>query len=99
MAMSGMLASRNLRVMAGATALSYAVAGRFVFAAGASGLAAMAVVLRRTVLQRMDSIAAGLQADDAGAIAAFRRTHVTAILANLAQLALIVWSLVALPLQ
>jgi len=84
---------------AAATALSYAAAGRFLFAAGATGLAAIAVVLRRTVLQRMDSIRAVLQADDAGAIAAFRRTHIAAILANLAQLALIVWSLVALPLQ
>ena len=84
---------------AAATALSYAIAGRLVFAAGATALAAIAVVLRRTVLQRMDSIRAVLQADDAGAIAAFRRTHIAAILANLAQLALIVWSLVALPLQ
>jgi len=84
---------------AAATALSYAIAGRLVFAAGATVLAAIAVVLRRTVLQRMDSIRAVLQADDAGAIAAFRRTHIAAILANLAQLALIVWSLVALPLQ
>ena len=84
---------------AAATALSYAIAGRLVFAAGATVLAAIAVALRRTVLQRMDSIRAVLQADDAGAIAAFRRTHIAAILANLAQLALIVWSLVALPLQ
>jgi hypothetical protein len=84
---------------AGATALSYAIAGRLVFAAGASGLAALAVVLRRTVMEKMDSLRAGLQSDDTDAIAAFRRTHVAAILANLAQLALIVWSLVALPLQ
>jgi hypothetical protein len=84
---------------AAATALSYAVAGRFVFAAGAAGLAATAVVLRRAVMEKMDLLRVELQADDTGAIAAFRRTHVAAILANLAQLALIVWSLVALPLQ
>lgn len=84
---------------AGATALSYAVAGRFVFAAGAAGLAALAVLLRRAVMQKMDLLRADLRSDDASAIAAFRRTHVAAILANLAQLALIVWSLVALPLQ
>jgi len=84
---------------AGATALSYAIAGRFVFAAGAAGLAATAVVLRRAVMEKMDALRVELQAEDAGAIAAFRRTHVAAILANLAQLALIVWSLVALPLQ
>ena len=84
---------------AGATALSYIVAGRFVFGAGAASLAAVAVVLRRTVMQKMDAIRAALHADDAAAISAFRRTHVAAILANVVQLALIVWSLVALPLQ
>jgi hypothetical protein len=84
---------------AGATALSYLVAGRLVFGAGAATLAAVAVVLRRTVMEKMDAIRAELQADDAAAIAAFRRTHLGAILANVAQLALIVWSLVALPLQ
>ena len=83
---------------AGATSLSYAVAGRFVFAAGAAGLAVVTIFLRRTVMQRMDSLRAELHANAASAIAAFRRTHLAAILANLAQLALIVWSLVALPL-
>ena len=84
---------------AGATALSFLVAGWFVFAAGAAALAAAAVVLRRSVMQTMDAIRARLQAQDAVAIAAFRRTHLAAIGANLVQLALIVWSLVALPLQ
>ena len=83
---------------AGATSLSYAVAGRFVFAAGAAGLAVVTIFLRRTVMQRMDSLRVDLQANAASAIAAFRRTHLAAILANLAQLAVIVWSLVALPL-
>jgi len=83
---------------AGATSLSYAVAGKFVFAAGAAGLAVVTIFLRRTVMQRMDSLRVELQANAASAIAAFRRTHLAAILANLAQLAVIVWSLVALPL-
>ena len=83
---------------AGATSLSYAVAGKFVFAAGAAGLAVVTIFLRRTVMQRMDSLRVQLQANAASAIAAFRRTHLAAILANLAQLAVIVWSLVALPL-
>jgi hypothetical protein len=88
-------------VAAGATSLSYAVAARFAFAAGAAALAFLAVVLRRVIMQRMDALRAELQSDAGatGAIGAFRRTHVAAILANLAQLALIVWSLVALPLQ
>jgi len=84
---------------AGATALGYAVAGRWVFAAGAAVLLAATVVLRGAVMGKMDSLRAELQAEDTAAIAAFRRTHVAAILATLAQLVLIVWSLVALPLQ
>jgi len=83
---------------AGATSLSYAVAGRFVFAGGAAGLVVVTIFLRRSVMQRMDSLRAELHADAASAIAAFRRTHLAAIVANLAQLADIVWSLVALPL-
>lgn len=84
---------------AGATSASYAFAGRFVFAAGAAGLAVLTFVLRRAVMHRMDSLRAELQANTASAIGAFRRTHLAAILANLAQLVLIVWSLLALPLQ
>ncbi|HSC62194.1 MAG TPA: hypothetical protein VLD35_01055 [Caldimonas sp.] len=83
---------------AGATALSYAAAGKHVFAAGATALAVLTIFLRRKVMQRMDALRAELRPDSAGAIAAFRRTHLAAIAANLAQLAVIVWSLVALPL-
>ena len=83
---------------AGATSLSYAVAGKLVFATGAAGLAVLTVLLRRSIMQRMDALRVELQRNAAGAIEAFRRTHVAAILANLAQLAIIVWSLVALPL-
>ena len=81
---------------AGATALSYGIAGRLVFAAGATGLAVSTIFLRRTVIDRMDSLRVELQGDAASAIGAFRRTHVAAILANLAQLVVIVWSLIAL---
>jgi hypothetical protein len=83
---------------AGATAVSYAFAGRLAFAAGAAGLAALSMVLRRSVVHRMDSLRAELQVNAATVIRAFRRTHVAAILANLAQLVLIVWSLTTLRL-
>mgnify|MGYP001039532080 CR=1 FL=1 len=53
---------------AGATSLSYAVAGRFVFAAGAAGLAVVTIFLRRTVMQRMDSLRVELQANAASAM-------------------------------
>ena len=80
---------------ASATALSYALAGRVFFATGAAALALLATLLRRSVIPRMDLLRAQIQADAAAAIAAFRRIHVAAILINLAQLVVIVWSLVA----
>ena len=83
---------------ASATALSYAFAGKLAFAAGAASLAAMSVVLRGKVLPRMDSEQAQIQVSGADAISRFRRTHLTAILINLVQLVLIVWSLMALSL-
>jgi len=83
---------------ASATALSYALAGRLAFAAGAASLALLAVVLRGKVIPRMDAVQAQIQVSGADAISRFRRTHVTAILINLAQLVLIVWSLTTLSL-
>ena len=83
---------------ASATALSYAFAGRLAFAAGAASLALLAVVLRGKIIPRMDAVQAQIQISGADAISSFRRTHVTAILINLAQLVLIVWSLTTLSL-
>jgi hypothetical protein len=80
---------------ASATAVSYAFAGRLVFAAGAAALALLATILRRTVIPKMDTLGAQIQVSGPDAIPGFRRIHVTAILLNLAQLALIVWSLIA----
>ena len=84
---------------ASATAVSYAFAGRPRFAAGAAALALLATLLRRTVIPKMDSLRAQIQGSNTTAIPGFRRMHVTAILLNLAQLALIVWSLVTLSMQ
>ena len=84
---------------ASAAAMSFAVAGRLLFALAAAALALLGVVLRRRVLPRMDSLQAQIQACVTSAIPAFRRIHVAAILVNLAQLAFIVWSLVAASIQ
>ena len=84
---------------AGATAVSYALAGRFVFAAGAAALTVLAVLLRQQVIPRMDAMRAQIQASGTDAIPGFRRLHVTAILVNLAQLVLIVWGLITLSMQ
>ena len=78
---------------AGAAAVSYAFAGRLVVAACAAALALLATILRRRVLPQMDSLGAQIQVSGTDAIRGFRRTHLFAILVNLAQLVLIVWSL------
>lgn len=80
---------------ASAAALSYAWAGRLVFAAGAAVLAGLAATLRRKLIPRMDRLRTEMEVHGAPAIAAFRRIHATAILLNLAQLVLIVWALIA----
>jgi hypothetical protein len=84
---------------ASATAVSYVFAGRLAFAAGAAALALLAIILRRRVISKMDSLRAQIQVSAVTAIPAFRRIHVTAILVNLAQLVIIVWSLIAASLQ
>lgn len=84
---------------ASATALSYAFAGRLVFAAGAATLALLTTILRRTVIPKMDALRAEIQVSQTTAIQAFRRLHVIAISLNLGQLVLTVWSLVALSSQ
>lgn len=81
------------------TATSYAFADKWVFAAGAAGLALLATILRRTLLPKMDSLQAQIQVCDANSIREFRRLHVAVILINLAQLALIVWTLIVLSMQ
>ena len=86
-------------VTAAATAVSYVLAGRLVIAAGAAALALLAMVMRRSVIPKMDSLRAQIQDGATAAVSAFRRIHVTVILINLAQLVLIVWSLIAASLQ
>lgn len=80
-------------------ALGYAVAGRFLFAAGMAALALLAVVLRRTLLPKMDALRAPMQDGGAQAIRAFRRLHLAAIACTLAQLVSLVWSLIAVSMQ
>ena len=81
---------------AGATAVSYAIAGRAGLATGAAALAGLAFVLRRKIIPKMDALGEQIQSNYMDAIPGFRRTHITAILINIAQLAAIVWSLIAL---
>jgi len=82
-------------ITASATAISFAFAGRLGLAAGAAGLAAMDIVLRQQVIPRMDALGAQMQSNYMDAIPGFRKTHITAILINIVQLAVIVWTLIA----
>jgi hypothetical protein len=86
-------------VTAGFTAVSYALAGRPLLAAGAAALALLAHTLRRKFLPRMDALRAQIQARGDMAVHQFRRMHLAAILVNAAQLVLIVASLIALSIQ
>jgi hypothetical protein len=80
---------------ASSAAVSYAFAERPLIAAGAAALALLAVLLRRQVVAKMEALGSQIQSGGTDAIPGFRRTHVFAILVNLAQLVLIVWSLTA----
>ncbi|MBS0451864.1 MAG: hypothetical protein JSS14_11175 [Proteobacteria bacterium] len=82
-----------------ATAVSYALAHRPGIAIGAAALALIAVVLRKKILPRMDSLGAQIQSNDLAAIPGFRKTHLAAIVINIAQLVAIVWCLIALSRQ
>jgi len=84
---------------AGATAVSYGLAGKLDFASGAAALTVLAFILRRKVIPTMDAFGAQIQGGSTDAIPGFRRTHMTAILINVVQLALIVWSLTAFSLK
>jgi hypothetical protein len=90
---------RMAMYVAGGTALSYGFAGRPFFAVGAALLALLAIVLRRTIISKMDSIGSRIRGNPVHAIPGFRRIHVTAILLNITQLVLIVWALTTLSLR
>ncbi len=79
---------------ASATSISYVFAGHPALAIGAAGLALLALVLRKQIIPKMDALGAQIQSNFMDAIPGFRRTHMTAIAINIAQLVVIVWSLV-----
>jgi hypothetical protein len=71
--------------------VSYALWGRFGFAAGAAALTVLAVFLRRRLLPAMHKVATRIEANDVEAIQHFRRVHAMALLANVGQMVLVVW--------
>jgi hypothetical protein len=83
----------------GAATLTYAFSGRPWFAVGAAVIAVLSVVLRRTVIAKMDALQLHIQnqiqiqTTDFEAIPEFRKIHLRAILISTIQLAVVVWSL------
>ena len=88
--------------VAGAATLTYAFSGRPWFAVGAAVIAVLSVVLRRTVIAKMDAlqqhIQNQIQTTNFEAIPEFRKIHFRAILISFVQLVVVVWSLFSLKL-
>ena len=82
----------------GAATLTYAFSGRQWFAVGAAVIAVLSVVLRRTIIAKMDALRAQIQTTDFEAIPEFRKIHFRAILISFVQLVVVVWSLFSLKL-
>ena len=79
--------------VAGAATLSYAFSGRPWFAIGAAAIAVLSVMLRRTIIAKMDALRSQIQTTNFEAIPEFRKIHFRAILISLVQLVVVVWSL------
>ena len=84
--------------VAGAATLTYAFSGRPWFAVGAAVIAVLSVVLRRTIIAKMDLLRSQIQTTDVEAIPEFRKIHFSAIVISLVQLVVVVWSLFSLKL-
>jgi hypothetical protein len=84
---------RMAAFVAAAATLSYAFSDRPWFAVGAAVLAVLSVVLRRTIIAKMDLLRSQIQTAGLEAIPEFRKTHIQAVLISLVQLVVVVWSL------
>lgn len=80
-------------VVALATAVSYGVAGRPVFAVGATAIAALTWWVRFHFVPRMDQLSADIQAQGPDKVPNFHAIHKKAILINTTQLMTILCSL------
>ncbi len=83
----------------GAAAISFALAGRLLFAGAAAAVAALAAGLRWRLIPQMDGLRQQMEITGDAAVAEFRRMHVAAIAVNLVQLVAIVWTLMAFSAQ
>lgn len=78
------------------SAISYALAERPVLALGSAALAIIVVAMWVKVIPAMRTLGEQMPVNPDGAIAGFRRTHLTAVGVNLGQLLVILWALTQL---
>jgi hypothetical protein len=76
-------------VTAAAASVGYALTAQPGLSVGLALMAVLAVALRRGTLARMDTLRASMPGGDANVIQRFRRLHVTGIVLNLTQLAVV----------
>lgn len=76
--------------------ISYALWGKLPFSLGTGAVALVVFAIRRRVLPAMERLGARLHDSDAAALSGFRRVHLAALAANLAQLVFLVWGLTQL---
>ena len=80
-------------VTATVAALGYAYADRPVFLLGMCCVAALAFLLHRTVVSRMDLVRGMMTATDTAGISRFRKLHIGGMLFNVIQLGTVAWGL------
>ena len=85
-------------VAAAGASISYAFSGLFAFMLGTAAIALVVTAFKKTIIPGMQRFADSIEDDDANAIRAFRLTHAAALLINLAQLVVLVWGVLKLPL-
>lgn len=84
---------RLVTIMAAASSLAFALAGRAWLSFAMAGIAITALTLHRVLLGRMDSLRTTMHDGDTAAISRFRKLHVTGVVLNLTQLVLLVWGI------
>lgn len=78
---------------------SFALWGRFAFAAGAAAIALLSVLLARHLIRAMQELGDSIETSGAQAVAGFRKVHAVALSLNLAQLVVVVWGVLQLSQQ
>lgn len=85
-------------VASAGASISYAFSGFFAFMLGTAAIGLVVTGFKTTIIPGMQKFADRIQEHDSKAIRAFRLTHAAALLINLAQLVVLVWGVLNLPL-